>query len=316
MLRPVIQTERGQEFRRLGNSDRSPGPGTLRRDVLYLSRPALGRHVRPRSPSDSNHCATARQAKQATETLMSMPLHEFLRRDREDVPAWLNRFQPGDAFDRLGFFSSRVVYYPGSEADGQPVKLFGSTHAAHCFIYVDYGVSRDVLEAELGSATRSWRGYQSVARINLSQHDLLWTRNIEVAHVASHGDPIDRVDPFGFLEVLERDQGLDDRYGARSLAILFLGIDGIETYRGLFCQDSRTQPPFAVVVVDHGFGGNYDRFGGGGLLEAYAERYQVFPRWLLVGEQTDAWKGYARVPMVDGENGGRHGERRFLYERT
>ena len=45
--------------------------------------------------------------------------------------------------------------------------------------------------------------------------------------------PTDKMDravartPFGFLEVLERDHEFDDNHGARRLAILFLGADGI-----------------------------------------------------------------------------------------
>ena len=41
-------------------------------------------------------------------------------------------------FNREDFFNSRVVFYPGAYVDGHAIKLFGSSHAAHCFVYCDY----------------------------------------------------------------------------------------------------------------------------------------------------------------------------------
>jgi hypothetical protein len=54
------------------------------------------------------------------------------------VPSWLDDFANGDAFERESFFASRIVYYPSSGTDGHPVKLFGSTHSAHSFVYAAY----------------------------------------------------------------------------------------------------------------------------------------------------------------------------------
>lgn len=50
-----------------------------------------------------------------------MTLYEYLRQQREDLPRWLARHRPGDRFVRQQFFSSRMVYYPGSGIDGHPV---------------------------------------------------------------------------------------------------------------------------------------------------------------------------------------------------
>ena len=91
-----------------------------------------------------------------------MTLYEYLHRASEDTPIWLDQFGEEDSFSAQQFFASRVVFYPGSGTDGHPVKLFGSTHSAHCFVYADYGVSRPVLEEELGHPTHHFQGYHSL----------------------------------------------------------------------------------------------------------------------------------------------------------
>lgn len=245
-----------------------------------------------------------------------MRLHDYLIQHREHLPAWLTAFTPGDGFPRNEFFASRVVYYPGSGTDAHAVRLFGSTHSAHCFVYADYGIQQADVERELEA---DWLpGYHQVARIALAQGDIVpygWTPHVRADAVppGNRTNAQGLVEPYGFLEVLERDSDRDDTHGAHRLAILFLGADGIATYGALFCQPQGGPPPFAVLLQDGGFDGNYDRFGRGGLLEGIAADCDVFPPCLLVAENTDAWGGFEPVPNVDGEAGGMHGHLRTLY---
>jgi len=246
-----------------------------------------------------------------------MTLYEYLRRISEPIPQWLEQFNNGEAFSSEQFFASRIIYYPGPRYDGQPVKLFGSTHSAHSFVYVDYGLTKDAIEAELGHDEYGFRGYHTLDRVQLAERDLTpngWVDHVDPRYEAPHGRAHIHTDPFGFIEVLERDQNLDDNYGAPLIGIMFLGADGIAAYDALFCQQNGTPPPFAFVLQDHGFGGNYDRFGRGGLLENIANRCHAVPRWLLVADKTDPWDGFTRVPDVDGEPGGMYGVLHFLYE--
>jgi hypothetical protein len=244
--------------------------------------------------------------------------YEYLRQMPKLSPRWLDEFRTEDAFRPQEFFASRVVYYPGSRTDGHAVKLFGSTHSAHCFVYVDYSITQATLEAELAHPEHGFRGYHTLDRRQLAEADLTpnrWVSHIDPRDVPQHKQPIAAFHPFGFMEVLERDRGFDDAHGARRLAILFLGADGIAAYDALFCQNDSPPVPFAIVLQDHGFGGNYDYFGQGGLLQTIASRCNAIPRFLLVAENTQAWNGFEQVPEVEGDPGGMHATPRFLYRR-
>jgi len=132
----------------------------------------------------------------------------------ESVPTWLEGWRPGSALPVDDFFASRVVYYPGSGTDGQPVQVFGSRHAAHCFLFVNYGIPRSDIEFELSDAGHPFAGYCSVGRIGVSEREL--TPDGWVSHASPEGHqipPVEVVLPFAFVEVLERKQGFDELHG-------------------------------------------------------------------------------------------------------
>ena len=88
-----------------------------------------------------------------------MSLVATLQQCPESPPQWLQ--QPSPTFDRASFFGSRTVFYPGSGDDGQPVSVCARAHAAHAFIYVDYGVSQKKLAKRLhGVNGQGLRGYR------------------------------------------------------------------------------------------------------------------------------------------------------------
>lgn len=119
--------------------------------------------------------------------------------------------------------------------------------------------------------------------------------------------------PYGFIEILERTPEFDDTHGAARLAILFLGADGIATYDALFCQE-HSPPLYAALLEDYGFGGQYDKFGVGGLMEAIAQRTSHFPQ-LLVCKSGTEWAGYEQIPGLSADTGGMHRNPRCLYGR-
>ena len=226
-----------------------------------------------------------------------MDLVTVLLQDPEPLPEWLR--QPSPGFDRTSFFESRTVYYPGSGNDGQPVKLCARAHAAHAFIHVDYGVSMpDIRDRVHGVGDPGFLGYQVEHEEEVEESVLRprgWIPHIELSELKKGADRFADVRPFGLYVVFRRDEDHDDAHGPERFAVLFVGGDGHAAYDALYCQADETPPPYLAVVQDHGFGGNYDSFGAGGLLERIARRCGVYPNRLLVGARGrsyEPWAGY------------------------
>ncbi len=240
---------------------------------------------------------------------------DILSQCKEPLPKWLDSDSP--TFDRKTFFDSRTVYYPGSGCDRHPVELCAPSHAAHTFLYVDWGVKREEIIECLEDRTKGFRGYETLCRQPITEDALrpgTWERHFkkqEVAKPVFFPKPDDSVKPFRLFVVLRRKDG-DEDLGPRRLAILFIGGDGFEYFDKLYCQEDGTPPPYLVVVEDYGWGGNYDRFDKGGLLERIARKCSVRPKYLLVGEPSTKWTGYEDTKARP-ERGGYHGYKRHLF---
>jgi len=89
----------------------------------------------------------------------------------------------------------------------------------------------------------------------------------------------------------------------------------VAAYDALFCQ-ARRRAPFAVVLQDHGYGGNWTTFGGGGALEQLATRTGRLPQYILVAENTEAWSGYLPVDGTVVGGGGMHRFDRQVWRRN
>jgi hypothetical protein len=234
---------------------------------------------------------------------------------REDTPQWLNKWTESSQFLAADFFASRVVFYPGSGTDGQPVQFFGSRHAAHCFLYADYGITREYVQQELGANGHPFVGYVSIGRKELLEHDLIknvWVPSIKPG--AAPQGPLAPMRAYAFVEILQRQPGFDDAHGPRRLAMLFLCADGVAAYDALFCQP-KARAPYTVVLQDHGWGGNWTKFGQGGALEQLASRTERLPQLLLVAANTDVWQGYSAIDGAVAGGGGMHGFVRQLWRR-
>lgn len=250
-----------------------------------------------------------------------MLISEFLRPEPEldwVGPALEGRLTTPELL--TAFFSSRVVYYPGSGLDGHPVSVFNRSRSAHCYVYVDYGLPRGRLISAI--ERDGFLGYAPERRFDLTVTDFGRAPSDQEPHrgAARLGPGHDEtIPPYGFLQVFRRDGGYDASHGADRFVILFLFADGHAAYEALFCRPA-ARPPFAVVLQDHGFGGNWSPFGAGGELSRIAAERRVLPRYLLVARNTTPWDGYERSRGPDGAplspaQATSYAHERFLHER-
>lgn len=181
------------------------------------------------------------------------PPLDILREDAEPMPPWLDQYNPGAPFPREAFFASRIVYYPGSRADGNPLEVFGKSHAAHCFVYCDNSISEQGVRNQLENENQMGHpsGYRQITGTHVCKHEL--TPQLVTLHYDLRPENVDRAtrEPhggsFAYWAVLERTEEFDDRHGPKRLSILHVGAEGIATFDALFCQRG-SNPPFAVVL--------------------------------------------------------------------
>ena len=241
---------------------------------------------------------------------------EALRGDREPLPEWLltaNEFRPED------FFSSNVVYYPGSGTDGQAFDIFCGTHSAHCVVHIDYNVSSADVQLSLqADHPHHIRGYEPCVQSELALPDAAALLALDAELCPNGQDPIVKS---SLWTVLERQQGFGNECGPKRIAFLHIEAEAVWVCRSLW--RAFNPEPFAVIVQDHGFGcqwnndhwanalgdtnpsdgedsqifeyvGEPNRFGGeNSLLYKFQNQPpQHLAKWLLVGENTAPWPTY------------------------
>ena len=277
----------------------------------------------------------------------------YLRaRCSEPVPEWLRNFptanyhdyRPTRAkdFDLRPFFQSRVVYYPGSGTDGHAVRLFGSAHTAHCFFYLDYYPRTNAFRSA-NSPQIGFRGYHCVAAVSIfdyynsyyrlhsaenwlsretriTESTIPEVRSVTLSHIEFDlGIKSTRQDPDSFLSlyILDRDSDYGDDHGVERFAWLVGNLDAVTNYRCFASQASMNpRSPYAMLLQDHGLGGNYDRFGQGHLMERIANEIGCHPEWILFGiGAAPIWPHYQEISEVRHEKGGEGRSLRGLYRR-
>lgn len=246
-----------------------------------------------------------------------MSIENHLSLLAEQMPGWLQTHSPGDLVNLEDFFATRTVFYPGAGFDGQPVELFGSTSFAHGFVYVDYGVEHNEILGELCHPKYGFKGYRLLDRIPLTQDQLSpggWVPHLTRGEIGSDPYWFSKIKPYAFLQILEREKHFKDSHGPERIAIIFVGGDGIASYDAIYGQGGR-KPPSALIIQDHGYGGNYARFDDESLLHTLALRTHQLPEYLLVAESSKAWAGYSCAIDDDAVYGGCHGTVRRLFKK-
>lgn len=219
-----------------------------------------------------------------------------LHSHRESMPPWLADYRPGAADPSTavsGFLTSRIAFYPGSGiTDGELMETFAASQAAHCILHVDL-MSPASLSAD--ALSRKFRPYIHISGyrpVELEIWDAQATRGY-LGLTMQH--PYDQ-DPSlqgACWAVLEREPGLTDAHGPLRFAFLHVQCEAVWLFWNLWVRGQRPAP-FAMLLQDHGWGGNWTCFGRNGALHQLAMASGRLPQWLLsVPEQ--AWPGYRRL---------------------
>lgn len=224
----------------------------------------------------------------------------YLNKYREETPAWLENYLHGEPITFKDIMSSRVGYYPGCGDDGTLMMIGNKSHSVHSFLYVDYGVRRAELEE---SVAKSIHGYHPVKRIEWQESDLISVDPDTLTEEHRFGDPatffVKDEQPYYLSFIMQRDDDQDESRGAEHFVVTFLFADGIETYEQLFVKEYG-KAPWLFLLQDHGWGGNYDRFGLDGKLDRIIRRNQCYPKYVILGYGggTRIWRRYEQVPDV------------------
>lgn len=236
-------------------------------------------------------------------------ISSYLSQYDENVPQWLQNYKMEGNVSFEDVISTRVGYYPGSRLDGALMKIGNMSHSVHSFLYVDYGLSREELIDHLAQPI-SIRGYHSIGRIDWEEKDIL--PNGQNIYVNKNRFLYQNEKPYCFTEILERNENKDASWGARRFCITFLFADGIASYYQIFCKEYN-KAPWIVLLQDHGFGGNYNRFGKGGILDAIVRKTEIRPEYILCADNTKIWDGYDIIDLP-AVCGGANRRPRRLYQ--
>lgn len=243
----------------------------------------------------------------------------YLSQYQEEIPKWLSEYKNGAEVTFADIMSSRIGYYPGSGFDGTLMKVGNKAHTVHSFLYVDYGISKKDLIDHLAQPS-SILGYHSIGRIEWEEKEILpngeYPLNVRKDPLYIK-DPnyvfLENEKPYCFTEILERDEDKDEIWGAIRFCVTFRFADGIDSYYQLFCKEYK-KAPWIVLLQDHGWGGNRDRFGKGGLLDAIILKNKIRPPFVLCADHTRIWKGYElEEGLQPAPKRGRYDHTRRLY---
>jgi len=110
-----------------------------------------------------------------------------------------------------------------------------------------------------------------------------------------HRNVADRPDlDSGVWAIFKRMSSYDENHGAEYLALLQLRAEAVWVFWNLWAR--RRSAPHAILLKDHGFGGNWASFGGRDApLYKLASAKNSWPRWLVVNLNTPVWPGYRKV---------------------
>ena len=187
-----------------------------------------------------------------------MPIPNF---PLQVAPDWLIRMSP-DRMNRdplpLHPLLAGSLYYPSSRFDGTPVAYLCGNYLS--FIYVDYGVDRKDLLAELEAP--GFLGYRVLCHRPVLETELApggWSPGVTVGPVPAYDWSSIRA-PFCEWVVLERDPDRPESHGPDRFSFLHLCADGVAAFDALYIGNKVAPGAVAIIQPGHAFGGNWTNF--------------------------------------------------------
>lgn len=245
-----------------------------------------------------------------------MEIFEYLNQYREEIPEWIRNYSPEKKITFRDVMSGRTSYYPGFGRDGSLLEAANRSHAVHSHIHLDYWNKRKEDIRQVGRI----KGYHSIGHIEWKISDILplgFYRHNNHRSSVRHGSGFisTRRAPHYFTDILERNPEYDDSHGAERMAVTTLCADGIDFYYQLFIRHYN-KVAWLFMLQDHGMGGNYDRFGKGGLLDSLLRSNGYFPKFVICENchGTTIWDYYRKIEGLNPIIGGMHRNVRDLYE--
>ena len=245
-----------------------------------------------------------------------MEMFEYLKLYSEDIPKWLTEYSPSCGISFSDVVSSRIAYYPGFGSDGSMLKVCNMSHSVHSFFHLDYLNSREKVMNEIDRLP----GYHRIGHVEWNVDDILPNGFYPIKEFLSDRIIKLRVyfsrdsDHHIMTDILERDEDMDESYGAKRIALTTISADGIEFYYQVFVKEYNVVP-WIMLLQDHGLGCNYNLFGAGGILHEIMYRYGAWPKFIICENvhATRIYNGYERIEDVMPIVGGIDRSVRFLY---
>jgi hypothetical protein len=192
-----------------------------------------------------------------------------------------------------------ILYYPGSGSDFGPFKLFTEAGQYSTVIYADYLTKHDDALSLLNSIP-GWQLAGPVKDIqpsdlNITSWDECWPRSPRARNFANPETA------YGIEAQMQSETGLKARF-------IFLATEAIQTYSVLV---NAGFTPTALVLQDHGFGGNWTRFcGEGSPLYRNVQKSHTNP---LLLSRDPPYPGYEKITDHIAYEGSMHGHSRALF---
>ncbi len=241
---------------------------------------------------------------------MKMTIDNYLSYEKEKMPEWLEKFnnnKPLKLKDVL-YGDNRIVFYPGSGIDGEPIKLINKAHFAHLYFYVDYNYRSEEIKKMLIDE-ETFKGYIPIGLYTIPVYEA--SRLVNDHEYYSLSDIYDSKNdcfyrmnypiqkgifvPFLYIAIYKRLPDYDDSHGAKRFCLIYFCNDIYGTYHEFFATENRA--PSILVLKDYQ---SNEKFilGEGSNLEFIAKKYNTLPNYILCERKTEIWNEYEKINIA------------------